>query len=542
MVESRSILSLFHKWHSAVKGTTHLHPPKIEPSQEKDVTSIVEHTGEVIEGSIFVARVRTGSDGHPYIPQAIERGASVIIGEKSKDQLGFEIPEDVTYFQVADSAEATAWLAAAWHDFPGQHLRIIGITGTNGKTTTSAILFGILREAGIRCGLITTIRAVFGDVEEPTGLHVTTPAAPQIQAYLRRMVDSGLTHCILETTSHGLAQHRVTAIPYEFALLTNITHEHLDYHGSFEEYVAAKRKLFEITSEHPNGQLILNSDDPISEDFSQIDAPYITTYGLTLRANGNPPDVFASAVNFSSQTTNFQLSLLPNIQPIPIFTELLGHFNVSNILCAAATAFKLGVDEAQIRAGVKAVNVISGRMERIDEGQPFLTIVDFAHTPDALEKAILSAQHMQNANQNKGGRIIAVFGSAGKRDIEKRRLMAEVSARSADITILTAEDPRTEPLEEILEMMGAGCQSQGGIEGISFWRIPDRGQAIYMALTLAEPEDIVLICGKGHEQSMCFGTTEYPWDDREATRQALQAYLKNKPMPSLGLPTEKGQI
>ncbi len=543
MTESRSLLSLFQKWESAVTGTNNLQPPHFahllqEDGADRGVSNIVEHTGDVIDGSIFVARVRTGTDGHPYIPQAIDKGATVIIGQRPLADLDQPIPSDVLYFETTDSAESTAWLAAAWHDFPGQHLRIIGLTGTNGKTTTGAILFGILQQAGIKCGLITTIRAVFGDVEEPTGLHVTTPAAPQLQGYLRRMVDSGLTHCIIETTSHGLAQHRVTAVPYEFGVLTNITHEHIDYHGSYAEYVAAKKRLFEIASQHPNGHLVLNSDDPVYAEFSQIEAPKQVSFGQFLKPDGNRPDVTGSDVQFSAKNTQFQLSLLPRTHSSPIFTELLGQFNVSNILCAAAVAQALGVTIDQIKDGVAAVKAVSGRMERIDEGQPFLTIVDFAHTPDALDKAIESAKNMLQKDSSTRGKIITVFGSAGKRDIEKRRLMAETSAQKADITILTAEDPRTEPLEGILEMMASGCVSQGGVEGETFWRVPDRGQAIYLAATLAQPADILLICGKGHEQSMCFGIQEFPWDDRHATRLALQAYLQKKPMPSLGLPTE----
>ena len=546
MTESRSLISLLTKWKSAVSGSKNLHPPVFDTNQDDiQVTNIVEHTGEVIEGSIFIARVRTGSDGHPHIKKAIASGAKVIFGEKSADELAnlnIEIPANVIYFQMTDSAEATAWLAAAWYDFPGNHIHIIGITGTNGKTTTSAILFGILRSAGLRCGLISTIRAVFGDKEEPTGLHVTTPAAPQLQGYLRRMVDAGLTHCIIETTSHGLAQHRVTAIPYEFGLLTNVTHEHIDYHGTFENYVSAKRRLFELVALHPQGHAILNSDDDLFADYGSVPVPHQTTYGRFLLPDGQTPNVHASNVQFSASSTNFQLHLNQEDQPITIETELLGHFNVENILCAAATAEAVGVSGESIASGVASVTAISGRMERIDEGQSFLTIVDFAHTPDALEKAISSAKNMLDTQANPKGRIITVFGSAGKRDIEKRRLMAEVSAREADITVLTAEDPRTEPLEDILDMMAAGCRSQGGVEASSFWRIPDRGQAIYMALTLAQPADIVLVCGKGHEQSMCFGTQEYPWDDRNATRQALQAMLQKKPMPPLGLPTETPSI
>jgi UDP-N-acetylmuramoyl-L-alanyl-D-glutamate--2,6-diaminopimelate ligase len=207
---------------------------------------------------------------------------------------------------------------------------------------------------------------------------------------------------------------------------------------------------------------------------------------------------------------------------------------VYNMLAAAAAAHSLGVDETAVTQGIAATDLISGRMERIDEGQDFLVVVDFAHTPRALEVAIDAAKRMV-AGRN--GRVITVFGSAGKRDVAKRHLMSEMSARDADISILTAEDPRTEDLEDILAMMAQGCERQGGIEEETFWRIPDRGRAIYHALSLAKPNDLVLICGKGHEQSMCFGTVEHPWDDRDATRSALRVFLAGEPMVDLGLPT-----
>ena len=208
---------------------------------------------------------------------------------------------------------------------------------------------------------------------------------------------------------------------------------------------------------------------------------------------------------------------------------------VPPMLAAAAVAYTLGIEPAQIQHGLCTVDSISGRMERIDGGQPFLTIVDFAHTPDSLVKAIGVAHRMLAKGEN--GRIITVFGSAGKRDVAKRSMMAAASAQHADLTILTAEDPRTDSLDEILQTMAEACREHGGRESETFWRIPDRGNAIYFALTCARPQDVVLICGRGHEQSMCFGTIEYPWDDREATKTALAAWQAGEPMVDLGLPT-----
>ena len=538
MTETISIRTLLRRWQEVAAGTQLPQPPAYD-GPDVSLTRLVEHTDNVESGACFVARVRATSDGHPYIPLAVEKGATLIIGQHDSADLDFEIPATVPYLRVEDTALTLAWLAAAWERFPARRLVMIGITGTNGKTTTANILYEVLRAAGLRSGLLSTLRAAIDDREEPLGLHVTTPEAPVVQRYLRRMVDAGLTHCVLEATSHGLAQHRVGAIDFDVAVVTNITHEHLDYHGSYEAYFAAKATLFEKVAhdawpvaagnrfaQEPIKTAILNLDDASFRRLAAISAPRQLTYSLEEAA-----DVSAENVRFDATVTRFVLRLRD--AEIPIATNLAGAFNVYNMLAAAAAAHSLGVPAAAIREGVEAMRSLSGRMERVDEGQPFLTIVDFAHTPDALAQSIATARRMIPED----GRIIAVFGSAGRRDVEKRRLMAEVSAREAEFTVLTAEDPRTESLGEILETMAAGCRRQGGMEGESFWRVPDRGQAIYHALALAGPQDAVLICGKGHEQSICFGTTEYPWDDVEATRMALQALLDGRPMPDLGLPT-----
>lgn len=544
-----SLKQLLEKWAVAVAGTAEPRPPAYS-GRDVALTSLVEHTGRVQAGTAFVARVRTGSDGHAYVGQAAANGAGLIIGQRPLADLGVRLPPDVPYLQVEDTAVTTAWLSAAWYDFPGRDLVVIGVTGTDGKTTTVNLIFEMLRRAGLSAGMVSTIKAAINDEEEALDLHVTTPEAPVVQHYLRRMVDAGVSHCILETTSHALAQHRVDAIGFDVAVVTNITHEHLDYHGSYEAYLAAKARLFEmLTSDrHTGGErphavterrgaaakvatvktAVLNNDDQSFQTLSQMAMPRRLTYGLSHAA-----DVYASDVRYAPGATHFNLHLSPisGNRTLSLSSHLVGDFNVYNMLAAAAVGQALGMTPATIKQGLEAVEIVSGRMERIDRGQPFLVIVDFAHTPISLEKAIGAARRMTN------GRIITVFGSAGKRDVMKRRLMAETAARDADLTVLTAEDPRTDSLAEILALMAEGCRNQGGVEGETFWRIPDRGEAIYFALTLARPEDVLLICGKGHEQSMCFGVTEYPWDDRDATRAALDAFLAGKPMVDLGLPT-----
>ncbi len=539
----QSLKQLLTAWRKVVQGTNLPQPPDYNGSDVL-INRLTEKTNEVTPGSCFVARVRETSDGHPYIGKAIDLGASMILGERTEESLDLKIPEEVAYVQVPDTALALAWLAAAWYGFPSRALVMIGITGTDGKTSTGNILFSILRANQLRVGLLSTIKAVIGGQEEPLALHVTTPEAQEVQRYLRRMVDAGLTHCIVESTSHGLAQHRVGAIDFDVAVVTNITHEHLDYHGNFDRYFTAKASLFEnltmedwhLESENVYKQgtvktAVLNRDDSSYNQLSTVTTATRLTYGL-----GENVDVQAAEIVYSPKETRFLLRFNAQAGPpsggsVAVSSILAGEFNVYNMLAASATALALGVMAEGIQEGLRSVAEISGRMERIHRGQPFQVIVDFAHTPNALGKAI------QAVKQISDGRIITVFGSAGKRDIEKRRLMAGVSARMADLTVLTAEDPRDEALDDILEMMADGCREQGAEEDSTFWRVPDRGRAIYFALTLAQTSDVVLICGKGHEQSMCFGTTEYAWDDREATVAALDAVMQGGPMPDLGLPT-----
>jgi UDP-N-acetylmuramoyl-L-alanyl-D-glutamate--2,6-diaminopimelate ligase len=550
VLQTRSIHQLLTIWFETVSGTNYPQPPDYQ-GPDVEITGLVEHTDLVEPGKCFVARVRTGSDGHPYIAKAIVNGASLIIGELDQAEIDVNLGH-VPYLQVADSAVAMAWLAAAWYRFPSRELLMIGVTGTDGKTTTTNLIYHILQAAGLRAGMLSTIKASLGDLEEPLALHVTTPEAPVIQGYLRQMVDEGVTHCVLEATSHGLAQHRVDAIDFDVAVVTNISHEHLDYHGDYEAYLAAKVRLFSrLTQEKWAGEssnafkaaidktMILNADDSSYARLTKIHAERILTYGMINRS-----DISAGDISYSADNTQFQLymptekdSVFPgNVLEAPqhaikVSASLVGEFNLYNMLAAAATGHALSISKTDCRQGLESLHKLTGRMEPIDRGQEFQVIVDFAHTPGALEQAILAARSMTE------GRIITVFGSAGKRDVAKRRLMAEVASRDADLAILTAEDPRTESLDDILTSMAAGCSSQGGVEGSTFWRVPDRGQAIFQALSLARPEDLVLICGKGHEQSMCFGTTEYPWDDLEATRKALDAFQAGRPMPDLGLPT-----
>ena len=471
-------------------------------------------------GGIFVARRGEVVDGHDYIPQALARGAAAIVAERPPEGLA------VPWAQVREAGEALGWLAAAWQDCPARSLHLCGVSGTNGKTTTAMLLHRILQRAsGGRAGLISTIAAELGSGSADTGLHVTTPGAPQVQALLAQMRDRGLTHCVLEMTSHGLAQGRLNGVTLDVAVMTNITHEHLDFHGSFEAYRAAKARMLDLL-QTKRGVAILNADDEGCAGLAQRAPGAAHSYG-----RGRGAGLRARAVTQWSEGMRFTADTEEGGAALEITTFLRGAFNVSNCLAAIAAAQQIaGVSAADIAGGIGDVRLVPGRMEAVEAGQAFRALVDFAHTPDALEKATQAGRDMLGP----GGRLIVVFGCAGLRDREKRRLMPAIAARLADVSVFTAEDPRTESLEEILAEMARACAAAGGVEGRSFLRVADRGEALLRACRLARAGDVVLACGKGHEQSMCFGETEYPWDEGEALRAALGGVAQS------GLPTAGG--
>jgi len=500
-------------------------PFAFSPAQIPDVsiTGIAIDSRKVEPGNLFVAIKGSSADGHTFITEAIARGARAIVCER--EMTGLSIP----FIYVHDSRQSLTWLAAAFYGNPGRKLTVIGVTGTDGKTTTCNLIYRILLSAGYKTGLISTVNAIIGEEVLDTGFHVTTPDAPDVQHFLARMVEEGLSHAVLETTSHGWAQYRLDACEFDIGVITNITHEHLDQHGTYENYRAAKARLFqslEKTRPKPQGNprlAVLNKDDRSYEYLSkQVSGPQIS-YGMNATAN-----IRAESVIYSPQGIHFEV--VGDGFHFPVTSSLVGEFNVYNCLAALTAAIKgLGIDHAAVIDGIASMPGIPGRMERIDLGQPFTAMVDFAHTPNALRVAIETIKKMTN------GRVIVIFGSAGLRDKEKRRMMAEVSAQWADISILTAEDPRTESLEEILDEMAGGARRQGGVEGKTFWLVPDRGEAIRLGIHLAQPGDVVVACGKGHEQSMCFGTIEYPWDDRVAFRSALadNLHIAGPEMPFL---------
>jgi UDP-N-acetylmuramoyl-L-alanyl-D-glutamate--2,6-diaminopimelate ligase len=482
-----------------------------------EVAGLTPDSRQVAPGSLFVAYAGEAVDGHRFIPQAVERGAVAIVGEQPRAACAEAIPAEVAYVRVPNGREALAYLSAAWHGHPSREMTVIGITGTDGKTTTVNLMQSVFAAAGYKVGMVSTVNALIGDRYQATGLHVTTPDAPVVQSLLAEMRDAGTEVAILEATSIGLAHHRVTAVAFDVAVVTNVTHAHLNFHGTWAQYCADKARLFHMLSASwrkpgvPKVSVV-NADDRSYPHLQPIPADVQLAYALDAQADVTATDI---ALGQGEQT----FAVRAPQATFPIRTPLVERYNVYNILATASAALALGVPVEAIQRGIAGLAGVTGRMERIDEGQDFVALVDFAHTPFALEQA-LKALRPQTT-----GRLIVVFVCAGERDVEKRGMMGRAAGSLADVTVITAEDPRTEDLDGIIDQVALGCEAAGAREGEGFFRIPDRGEAIAVALEMAEADDIVVAAGKGHEQSMCFGTVEYPWDDRVAMRAALLARL-----------------
>ena len=472
-----------------------------------EVSEITMDSRQAKVGSLFVAVPGLRSDGHAFAEQAVKNGACAVVGQRE-----LSLPAHVAQVVVPDSRKALALLCAAFYGFPGRHLRVIGVTGTDGKTTTSSLVGAILEAAGRKTGIITTVSAKIGDQSIDTGRHTTTPDAPDVQRYLAQMVAAEAEYAVLETTSHGLHQDRTLGCEYDVAVVTNVTHEHLDYHRTYEQYLATKGKLFEqLNSFRKEGVpkvSVTNADDRSFPYLRGFPADISLSYGMQPSA-----DVFARSL--SASASGIVMAIHTPKGDLEVQSPLLGKFNAYNILAAAATAVSQEIPFEAIRAGVLSVKGVPGRMESIDCGQDFAVVVDFAHTPGSIEQALGLARTLA------GGRVIVVFGCAGLRDREKRPLMGEMAGRLADLTVVTAEDPRTEDLNAIMDQIAAGLQKAGRRESVDYWKIADRAEAIRFALRTARSGDLVIVTGKGHEKSMCFGETEYPWSDQETIRGIL---------------------
>lgn len=488
------------------------------------ITTIAEDSRRVQPGGIFVAHGGHDSDGHRYIASALQAGASAIVGELPRADLAPLADSRVPYWQVADGRDAFSLLSAAFFNFPSRRMLIIGVTGTDGKTTTSTLIQSILVAHGWRTGLITTIAARIGDQEMDTGFHTTTPEAFDLQGYLAHMARRRCQAVVLETTSHALDQRRVAHVDYDMAVVTNVTHEHLDWHGTWERYMEAKARLFAMLAtsrRKPNiaKVAVVNLSDRSYPYLRHFASDRTITY-----ADGPDAGAMVTATHGVVSLEGTQFHLMTPQGEMDARIALIGGYNIANALAASAAALALDVPLAEIGRGLAAVARVRGRMEIVYHGS-FDVVVDFAHTPNALAQAIKTARMLVAPAPN--GRVIVVFGSAGLRDVQKRRLMGEVAAE-ADVAVLTAEDPRTEDVNAIIAEIAAGLAAHNKREGTDFLRVPDRARAIAKAVELARPGDLVLCCGKAHERSMAYGTVETPWDEFAAIARALEQRLQPK--------------
>ncbi len=487
----------------------HFYPDSFDSHIE--ITGLAYDSRKVEAGGLFVAVPGVHTDGRLFLQDAARRGAQVALGEALQDAQHLPLP----YIEVRDVRTALANLSCAFYDYPARHLCTIGVTGTDGKTTTCNLINAILEAAGRRTGLMTTANFKLSGQEWENTTRQSTLEALEIQQFLRRMLDEGSTHAVIEATSNGLELQRVHGCLFDVGVVTNITHEHLDFHKTLDAYRRAKARLFEMLDPERDKGLacrpvaILNRDDESYEILKPYCRVPILDYGLD-----TPASIRAIDIQLGPSSTCFRV-ILPNAEHT-IETRLVGRFNVSNCLAAIAATYSQGIAMADIACGLAQISGVAGRMERIDEGQPFTVIVDYAHTPDSLAKILATLRPVTKGN------LIVVFGSAGERDVQKRPAMGRIAAQMANFFVITDEDPREEDRESILRDIAIGAEAMGKRSGYDFLCIADRTEAIATAFAYAQPEDTVILAGKGHEQSIFIGREKCPWDDRRVARELLR--------------------
>jgi len=480
------------------------------------VTGVTHDSRAVRPGMLFVAVPGLRVDGHDYVPAAIEAGAAGVIVERPIP--GVAAPQVVVVAARPALGSAAAW----WFGDPSRELTVIGITGTDGKTTTAYLAVSALEAAGLRTGMIGTIATRIGGRTDDHAEHATTPEAPELQAALRAMVDAGDEIAVIETTSHALALDRVVGVVYDVAILTNITHEHLELHGSWEAYREAKLSLFDrlrgargVQKPRPvPATAIVNLDDPSAGLFvgTARDA------GASVITYGTEPAADIRATRISEDRQGVHADIVTPSGDATIDLRLAGRFNVHNALAVVALGDALGLDAERVRQGLAGLAVVPGRMERIDLGQPFGVVVDFAHSPASLTTVL---DLLAPSAAARGGGVIAVFGSAGERDTAKRPQMGRIAGERARLVVVTDEDPRGEDRDAILDEIARGAEAAGRRRGHDLLLIADRRAAIAAAFDAARPGDIVLLAGKGHERSIIGPDGELPWHERTVAEELL---------------------
>ena len=479
------------------------------------VRGVTHDSRAVVPDGLFVAVPGAHVDGHDFVDAAVRAGASAVLVERPLDT-------DVAQLVVAATQPALATAAAWWYGDPSRELGVIGITGTDGKTTTSFLAVAALESTGFAPGLVSTVATRIGTEHEDNAEHATTPEAPALQATLRAMVAAGNQTAVVETTSHGLALERVGGIAYDAAILTNVTHEHLEFHGTWERYRAAKLSLFErlggprkTARGHAWPKVaVVNHDDPSAGLFvgtAQEAGARVLTYGTDpaadVRATGVEEDASGLRFDYEGPTGRGRLQL-----------RLAGRFNVHNALAVLTLGEAWELDAEAVRGGLEGLRRVPGRMERIDAGQPFDVVVDYAHSPASLA-AVLDL--LAPTAAARGGGLIAVFGSAGERDRQKRPQMGRIAGERCRLVVITDEDPRGEDRERILDEIAQGAERVGRRRGHDLLLIADRRAAIEAAFEAARPSDVVLLAGKGHEQSIIGPRGAVAWDESAVARAVL---------------------
>jgi len=471
------------------------------------VPGLTYDSRKIESGFVFVCVEGFKTDGHNYAGGALEKGAGAIVAQKPVD-----IPEGVPLVLVRDSRRALALMAAAFAGHPSRQLTMVGITGTNGKTTTTFLVEQIFREKGYKVGLIGTIMNKIGDKILP--VTNTTPESLDLQLLLKEMADSGVSHVVMEVSSHALELERVAGVEYDTAVFTNISQDHLDFHGTMEKYLEAKQKLFAnlglYTEKTRTKCAVVNVDDPSAGNIIKAAAGKVITYGVE-----NKCDIRAANINLRAEGVSFDV-LTPG-GDIYLQLHLTGMFNVYNVLAAFAVGYAQEIEPDALKKALESVKGVPGRLEKVDEGQDFAVLVDYAHTPDGLENIIRAARGFTK------GRVITVFGCGGDRDRSKRPIMGEISARLSDYSVLTSDNPRTEDPLFILSHIEEGVRRVVDRSGYSI--IPDRREAIAYVLNMARAEDVVIIAGKGHETYQIVQDQILHFDDREVAGEILKKRL-----------------
>lgn len=484
---------------------------RIEGPSDQTVTDITADSRAVVKGSLFLCLPGARVDGHTFAKAAAEKGASVIVAEKPVD-----LPDGVTVVYVKDTRKAMEDITPYFFDYPARKMRIVAVTGTNGKTTITHIVAHILKEMGYKTGVIGTVHMLIGDKAYPT--HNTTPDVVDLQKMLHQMVEEGVTHLAMEVSSHSLVMGRVAGCEFDTAVFTNLTEDHLDFHKTMENYAKAKAMLFQMVS--AKGQTkkgkaaVINGDDPYGKVMMDAVADKtlcpVSTYAIEKEG-----DYRAKDITFTGKSSSY--TLVAEGTSFPVHTHTAGRFNVYNTLAAIGAARAEGVPMDKVLAGLSTFHSVPGRFELIDEGQPFTVVVDYAHSPDGLENILKTAREITK------GKIIVVFGCGGDRDKMKRPIMGRIAARLADTVVVTSDNPRTEDPLTIVKEVAAGVEEVAKEKPSLHYEVePDRRSAIRRAISLAKEGDIVLIAGKGHENYQILKDRTIHFDDREEARSALK--------------------